>query len=138
MIAYLDSSVVLRVLLGQGNALDEWHAIDVAVVNDLVQVECLRTLDRLRVQARLSDEQIAERRYAVYRLLTASNRVELNRFVLDRASQPLPTSLGTLDAIHLATALVWRETRDADIVMATHDHTLALAARATGLDVIGV
>jgi predicted nucleic acid-binding protein len=138
VIAYLDSSVVLRVVLGQDDALERWHTIEVAVVNDLVQVECLRTLDRLRVQALLSDAQIAERRHAVYRLLAASNRVELNRFVLDRASQPLPTSLGTLDAIHLATTLVWRETRDDDIVMATHDRTLALAARATGLDVIGV
>lgn len=49
MIAYLDSSVLLRVILGQANALREWSAIEGGVVSALVEVECLRTLDRLRV-----------------------------------------------------------------------------------------
>jgi len=57
--------------------------------------------------------------------------------VLARAAQPLPTELGTLDAIHLATALLWREHSGADIVMATHDLSLATAARACGLAVLG-
>lgn len=47
-------------------------------------------------------------------------------------------SLGTLDAIHLATALLWRERESADILMATHDGALAVAARASGLRVVGV
>ena len=50
----------------------------------------------------------------------------------------MPTELGTLDAIHLAAALLWRETTEADLVMATHDSGLALGARAHGLSVIGV
>jgi hypothetical protein len=58
--------------------------------------------------------------------------------VLSRAAQPFPTPLGTLDAVHLATALLWRETRGEDLVMATHDRDLALAARASGLRTIGV
>jgi prevent-host-death family protein len=45
---------------------------------------------------------------------------------------------GTLDAIHLATALLWRERSDADLLMATHDATLGLAARAVGFRVIGL
>jgi hypothetical protein len=57
--------------------------------------------------------------------------------VLARAAHPLPTELGTLDAIHLATALLWREQRGDDIVMATHDGALATAARACGLVVLG-
>lgn len=58
--------------------------------------------------------------------------------ILGAASQPLPTVLGTLDAIHLATAVLWRESRDPDLVIATHDRALALAARASGFRVIGV
>lgn len=64
--------------------------------------------------------------------------VEPTRPVLTRAAQPLPISLGTLDAIHLVTALLWREATDTDPAFATHDTRLATAARALGLRVIGV
>lgn len=50
----------------------------------------------------------------------------------------MPTELGTLDAIHLATALLWREETRTDLVMATHDDALALGARAHGLTIVGV
>jgi len=137
VIVYLDSSVLLRVVLGQAGSLREWKAIERAVASELVEVESLRTLDRLRLEERLPDEQIASRREAVYRLLESVEIVEPNRSVLQRASQPLPTSLGTLDAIHLATALLWREKTGADLAMATHDDALATAARASGLRVVG-
>lgn len=64
--------------------------------------------------------------------------VEVGRAVLSRAALPLPTTLGTLDAIHLATAALWREHQSAEIAMATHDEALATAARASGLSVIGM
>ncbi|MDQ3774603.1 MAG: hypothetical protein M3461_09650 [Pseudomonadota bacterium] len=50
----------------------------------------------------------------------------------------MPTELGTLDAIHLATALLWKEMTGLAIVMATHDGALALGAQAHGLPVVGV
>lgn len=49
----------------------------------------------------------------------------------------MPVPLGTLDAVHLATALLWQETRGDELVLATHERALALAARASGLHVIG-
>jgi hypothetical protein len=49
----------------------------------------------------------------------------------------LPTALGTLDAIHLATALVWRDRQNVALTIATHDAALATAARAFGFDVVG-
>ena len=57
--------------------------------------------------------------------------------VLARAAQPLPTELGTLDAIHLATALLWNERARSALVMATLDSALGIAARACGLQVVG-
>ena len=63
---------------------------------------------------------------------------EIDDAVLGRASVPLPSPLGTLDAIHLATGLLWRETRDRELVMATHDAALGVAARACGLAVVGI
>ncbi|MEO7793325.1 MAG: PIN domain-containing protein [Thermoanaerobaculia bacterium] len=137
MIAYLDSSVVLRLVLGQGNALGEWRRVARGVASALVEVECLRTLDRLCIVEDLSEAEIARRREAVFLLLETIEIVDLTRPVLDRAAQPLPTTLGTLDAIHLATAMLWRDANNADLVLATHDQSLALAARASGLRTVG-
>jgi predicted nucleic acid-binding protein len=80
---------------------------------------------------------MVSRREAVYRLLEAVEVVELTRGIIARAAQPLPTELGTLDAIHLATALSWREDTGEELVMATHDLALSMAARSCGLRVIG-
>ena len=64
--------------------------------------------------------------------------VEPTRPILMRAAQPVPTELGALDAIHLATAMLWREGAGVDLVMATHDAALGTAARANGFRVVGV
>ena len=138
MIAYLDASVALRLVLGEPNRLAEWRRIESAVASALTEVECLRTLDRLSRLGSLSEDELATRRTAVYRLLEAVEVVEVARPVLRRASEPFPTPLGTLDAIHLSTAIAWRDARNADLTMATHDTALATAARAVGLQVIGV
>jgi predicted nucleic acid-binding protein len=138
MIAYVDSSVLLRLVLGQPQRLREWRTIERGVASALVEVECLRTLDRLRLRAAVSDRELAIRREALFRLLDSLDMVELGSSVLSRAAQPMPTELGTLDAIHLATALLWREAFGSQLVMATHDSALAMAARASGLEVVGV
>ncbi len=137
MIAYLDASVALRLVLGEPNRLAEWQRIESAVASALTEVECLRTLDRLSRLGSLSGDEVAARRTAVYRLLEAVEVVDVGRPVLRRASEPFPTPLGTLDAIHLSTAIAWRDARNADLTMATHDTALATAARSVGLQVIG-
>lgn len=54
---------------------------------------------------------------------------------LSRASEPMPTPLGTLDALNLATALIWRERIGALQSIATHQSAFGLAARTFGFDV---
>jgi predicted nucleic acid-binding protein len=137
MTAYLDASVILRVVLGQRGALREWRRISRGVASALVEVECLRTLDRLRLSRRIDDAELSSRREAVLRVLARSEVVEVGRAVLQRAAQPLPTALGTLDAVHLATALQWREAKQTELTVATHDEALAVAARAHALRVLG-
>lgn len=138
MIAYIDASVLLRVALGEPGALREWRQIERGVTSALITTECLRTLDRLRLRTSLSDLEVATRRAAILSLVASLEIVEIDATVLDRAAQPMPTELGTLDAIHLATALLWREWTGAHLVMATHDRALALGAQAHGLEVVGV
>ena len=137
MIAYVDTSVLLRVALRQPDALPEWRKIEQGVSSALVLTESLRTLDRLRLRANLSDAEVALWRGTILRLVASLDLVEIDAVVLDRAAQPMPTVLGTLDAIHLATALLWREMSRVDIVMATHDAALGLAAQAHGLPIVG-
>ncbi len=84
-----------------------------------------------------SHDVAAVRREAVYRVIEALEIVELTSAVLHRAAQPMPAPLGTLDSIHLATADMWRESRGGEMLFATHDRALALAARATGFRVAG-
>ena len=138
MIAYVDSSVLLRIVLGQPGALTSWRAMQTPVSSRLAEVESLRALDRLWLRSVVGAEQIALRREAVFRFLSAVEIVEVTYPILARASQPLPIELGTLDSIHLASALLWREMNEADLVMATHDQALGLAARACGLRVVGL
>jgi predicted nucleic acid-binding protein len=138
MIAYVDASVVLRLVLAQPDALQQWPDVDQGVASALVTTETLRTLDRLRVRVSLSDADIATRRAKALELVASLHLVEVDSAVLDRAAQPMPTELGTLDAIHLATALLWREMTGDQLTMATHDLALGIAARAHGLSVVGV
>lgn len=138
MIAYVDSSVLLRVVLAQADRLGAWSSIQVAVTSALTEVECLRTLDRRFRQGLLDPEDLADRRGLVLRLLERMDRVDVSPAVLRRAADPFPTPLGTLDAIHLATAILWREGRTEAPVLATHDGQLATAARASGFLVAGV
>lgn len=138
MIAYLDASVLLRFALGQPDALPEWRQIERGVSSALIRTESLRTLDRLRLRANLTDAEVAKRRATVLAVIASLEVVDIGEAVLDRAAQPMPTEVGTLDAIHLATALLWKEMRRVDLVMATHDEALALGAQAHGLPVVGV
>jgi len=138
VIAYVDSSVLLRVILGEATRLKEWDEIETSVASAVVEIECLRTLDRFRLLRRLSDDEIVDWRDVLYRLMARTSIVEVDRSVVARASQPFTTILRTLDAIHLASALVWREQSEADLTMATHDAALALAARSYGFPVVGI
>ncbi len=137
MIAYVDSSVLLRLALGQPNALPQWRQIDRGVSSALISTESLRALDRLRIRADLSDIEIARRRATILNLIDSLELIEIDGTVLDRAAQPMPTELGTLDAIHLASALLWKDAMGVDPVMATHGAALGLAAQAHGLSVVG-
>jgi len=137
VIAYVDSSVLLRLVLRQPGALAEWSLVEEGVTSALTQVECLRTLDRLRIVERISDQALASRREAIFGIIATLSVVDVAGAVLDRAAQPLPTALGTLDAIHLATAQLWCERSAAALTMATHDAALATAARSLGMPIVG-
>lgn len=137
MIALLDTSVVLRKLFGEPGALAEWPRIQEAFASRVLVVELGRVLDRARLAGDIDDEQVEQLQRESRRLLRSVELMALSDRVLDRAAGPMPTALGSLDAIHLSTALELAVKRAPGLVLATHDRQLARAARASGLEVVG-
>jgi predicted nucleic acid-binding protein len=113
------------------------RSYDALVSSELIAVESARTIDRLRLQGSLTADEAAVRLRIVTDWLEAIDLVLLRPPVLSRASEPMPMPLGTLDAVHLATALIWRDRMGPLPSMATHDTALASAARAFGFEVLG-
>lgn len=135
--AYIDSSVLLRVVLGEAEPLPTWSRIDQALSSELIRLESLRTIDRARVELRLSDGAVSRQRADVLDALSALSLIPLTSLVLERAADPFPTVIGALDAIHLASALLVRDQYD-ELLFTTHDEQLAVAARSMGLPVEGI
>ena len=138
MTVYLDSSAVLRVLLRQAKPLAAWGRWHAAYSSELLGVEARRVIDRLRLQAALDDDDLADAHHGLARIERSIGAVPVTRPVLHRAGMPMPTAVRTLDAIHLASALLLRERREPSLVFVTHDPQQGRAARALGFECVGV
>jgi predicted nucleic acid-binding protein len=133
---YVDSSVLLRIVLAEPGRLRTWSKISVPFSSELIRLECLRTIDRARIRLGHADEEVADRRSAVLEALDGFRLIPITPPILGRAAEPFPTVLGSLDAIHLASAVLARDEVD-DLSLATHDAELAVAARSVGFSVYG-
>lgn len=138
MTGYVDTSALLRLVLRETGALEELRSFDQLVSSELIAIESCRTIDRLRLQGSLTTKEAAARLRVIAEWLEAIDLVLLRPPVLGRASEPLPTPLGTLDAMHLSTALTWRDRMNSPLIVATHDAALGLAAQAFGFEVRGI
>jgi predicted nucleic acid-binding protein len=136
MIVYLDTSVVLRILLGEPNPTNEWGKWEKAYSSAVWRVEALRTVDRLRLTHEITDTEVADLVRDVQTVNDTLAIYPLNDRILQRASETFPTVVGTLDAIHLASAIFIREVQGIDLLL-THDSRLGTAARSLGFKVAG-
>ena len=87
MRAYVDSSVLLRVVLRAPQALREWQEITEAVACGLLQIECLRAIDRLQLTGELKRDEVSPTFAALH---AAMDRIFLLKFtneVVARAGQ---------------------------------------------------
>lgn len=123
---YLDTSAVGRVLLGEPDAgaiLAALGAFDQRVASRLMRVELRRLALREGV---LADAD---------QLLAGVALVPIDDDLLAVAETLPPSTVATLDALHLATTVRLASADMLDAVM-TYDHRLAEGARQHGLEVL--
>jgi hypothetical protein len=138
VIAYVDSSVVARFVLRQPDRLVELTTCDQRFTSQLTQLECLRALDKARMDDDLAPDEVLARSLALYQLLRGMRRVAVSRGVLERGSASFPLPVKSLDAVHLGTALHLRERTYPQITFATHDRQQARLALLLGFPVLGI
>jgi predicted nucleic acid-binding protein len=134
MVAYVDSSVVLRhVLLGDVSLR---HALEFPTImsSELMEIECRRVLLRCRLQNELTDETLIEAVRRFENVLGGIDLLELSPAIKRRAMESFPVSVKTLDALHLATALAIGSSTDGEkVVLFSLDRAMNLGAYALGM-----
>ena len=118
MIVYLDSSFVIRRLLGVGEPAEFWGKWEKAYASTLMRTECCRAANKLRLDGKLDD---------------AVTQIPVTDAVLKRAAEAYPVSVGTLQAIHLATLQELEAVHGVKCVLASDDDGLISAASALGI-----
>ena len=120
---YLDSSVLLRAILGQSQAaLDWWEAaikgLNPMLASKLTAVEVLRVIRRRGLPQGVACEYLDELHF-----------VNIDDEII-RSAVALEPVLSGADSIHVATAC---EFRRGNITLITHDAEMAAAAQELGL-----
>ncbi len=135
---YVDSSVIARIAFNEPDKIRGLSQFSKLATSELAQVELRRILDRFRLVTRAPESSliaIGEKIEMIKRTMTLLN---LTRPVLMRAGHPLPVVLGTLDAIHLSSALTWQDLVGEPVKVLTHDVQLAKACKMMNLETSGI
>ena len=138
MTVYLDASVVVRKLQREAGSLKGWGQWERAYSSELLRVEVLRAVHRARLRGALTDNEVADIVTKARAILDGLELLQLSPSILNRAAQSSLTPLGTLDALHLATAVRLVESTGIELTFFTHDAELATAARSMNFEVEGV
>ncbi len=132
MNVYLDSSFVIRRLLGVGRPAAFWGKWEKAFASTLMRTECVRAANRLRLSGKLDDAARARLGSWIETVCGAVTQVPVTDEILRRAGEAYPVDVGTLQAIHLATMQELEAVRGVKCVLASDDAGLVQAAVALG------
>lgn len=136
---YAESSAVLAWLFGQQDGLEVRRHLIAAksvIASDLTVVECDRILVRILAAGQISEVEGAARRERLARLTSAWVLLRLSGDVLERARRAFPSEpVRTLDALHLASALLARTAVD-DLALLSLDERIRDNARQLGFVVV--
>lgn len=112
MTLYAESSAILAWLLDEpaaGTIRDRLSKAEIIIASDLTLIECDRVVIRAAALGDLTEADAADRRAHLTTAAAHWNVLRISGDVVERARQPFPGDpIRTLDAIHLASALVAR------------------------------
>lgn len=138
MTLYAESSAVLAWLLdeqGGAGVRDRLARAHGVVASDLTLVECDRVLIRATVLGELTKAEAAARRAHLAAASAHWDLLRISSEIVERARQPFPGDpIRTLDAIHLASALLAR-TVASGLELLSLDDRIRAAAGKLGLPV---
>lgn len=127
MAVYVDTSALVKLVVAEAEtpALRTWITAQRTdlVSSDLARVELMRAVRRAAPDRAVVAQQV----------LDAFTLIELTTSIAMEAGRLDPPGLRTLDALHLATALLLGDDLDA---LVTYDERMAAAARSAGVNVI--
>lgn len=136
MTLYAESSAVLAWLLGEDAGASVRVALAAAetvIASDLTLIECDRVLIRASVKGDITEAQAADRRAYLNGAAAGWQVMRIGQEIVERARRPFPGEpIRTLDAIHLASALVARQAI-AGIELLSLDDRIRAAGRQLGM-----
>lgn len=132
MIVYLDSSIVLRQLIGTKSPWKEWGNWAEAYSSTLLRTECYRMADLLRLSGKLDDVQRSRLGIWIEHVCESITLIPVNDRVLNHAAGSFPTAVGTAQAVHLATLQELQIVHNITCLLATADKEMLCAAESMG------
>ena len=132
MNVYLDSTVVLRQMLGSGESWSGWGAWEKAYASMLLRTECCQAANRLKAQGKIDEVRRARLGSWIETVCSCVTLVPVTESILRRAGEPFPTDAGLLRGIHLATLLELQAAHGVTCALATDDAALLRAAECLG------
>ena len=136
---YVESSAVLAWLLEQDSGelvADSLAHAELVVASDLTLIECDRVLIRAVVLDELDEADADDRQARLNAVATQWTLLGLGDEIMERARRPFPAEpIPTLDAIHLASALIGRKAIP-ELAMLSLDTRVRRAANRLGFPLV--
>ena len=138
MNVYAESSAILAWLLDEASSADVREVLmtsDVVIASDLTLIESDRVLLRAVVLGELTEAEASDRRAHLATAAAHWHVLRIGPEIVERARQPFPGEpIRTLDAIHLASALLARATVPG-LALLSLDERIRRAAAPLGMGV---
>ena len=133
MVAYVDSSTVLRYVLNGEIQIQHALALPSVVSSELLNIECQRALHRCRLTGELDDDSLVEAYSKLAEVMLGITLLELTKPIKARAAETFPLPVKTLDALHLATLLIYKKALPVEeLLLFSHDKGMNQCGLALG------
>jgi hypothetical protein len=135
MVGYLDSSVLLRHILLGDSSIYHVLSYDQIISSELIEIESKRVIHRYRIEGDIDDEGFITAQERLHNVLAGISLIALSSVVKKRAMEAFPVHVKTLDALHIASVLVFTEAQnDKNVIIFSFDSGMNRCAKALGFD----